>query len=164
MHMKYSFLDRIKILFLGRINTNIDTNKKLDNNSTSQNISPENSALQTLMLLQKHARLIDFISENVDQYSDEEVGAAARVVHQGCQKILKEYIKITPICDQKEESQVTLSEGFNAAEFKLIGNITGKAPFQGTLVHAGWQVEKFNLPLQNKLNSKQIISPAEVEL
>lgn len=44
------------------------------------------SALQLLALLQKEARLIDFLQEEVSQFSDEEVGAAARVIHSGGQK------------------------------------------------------------------------------
>src|SRR6478672_1510879 len=35
-------------------------------------------------LLQDKGRLVDFLMEDVNSYDDTQVGAAARVVHQGC--------------------------------------------------------------------------------
>ena len=49
------------------------------------------AALQLLNLLQKEARFIDFIKEDITAYSDADIGAAARVVHEGCNKTLDEY-------------------------------------------------------------------------
>src|SRR4051812_9320358 len=48
---------------------------------------PENlhaSGLFILSMLQREGRLIDFLQEDVAAFSDAEVGAAARVVHEGC--------------------------------------------------------------------------------
>src|SRR3954464_2306374 len=42
------------------------------------------AALQLLSLFQREARLIDFTQENLSAYSDADIGAAARVVHEGC--------------------------------------------------------------------------------
>ncbi|OYV18887.1 MAG: hypothetical protein CG438_948, partial [Methylococcaceae bacterium NSP1-1] len=44
------------------------------------------AALQLLGLLQKEARFIDFIREDITSYSDADIGVAARVVHEGCNK------------------------------------------------------------------------------
>src|SRR4051812_45882142 len=47
------------------------------------------AALQLLALLQREGRFVDFLQENVTGFSDQDVGAAARVVHEGCRKALK---------------------------------------------------------------------------
>ncbi len=122
------------------------------------------SAMQLLSLLQKEARLIDFLNEDVSAYSDEEVGAAARVIHSGGQKVLKDYVSVAPIRTEEEESRITVTEGFNPQEVRLTGNVTGSAPFNGTLVHKGWQITEMNLPKLAQDYDAKIIAPAEVEL
>src|SRR5215831_17828886 len=57
--------------------------------TTLRKASPD-AALQLLSLLQRDARLIDFAGENLADYSDTQVGAAARLVHEGCAKVLRE--------------------------------------------------------------------------
>ncbi|HET9594276.1 MAG TPA: DUF2760 domain-containing protein, partial [Anaeromyxobacteraceae bacterium] len=48
--------------------------------------SPESSALHVLHLLQRDGRLVDFLSEDLNGFSDAEIGAAARTVNEGCRK------------------------------------------------------------------------------
>jgi len=59
---------------------------------------------------------------------------------------------------------VTLNKGFDAASFRLTGNIVGEAPFTGTLVHKGWQVTDLRLPKLTEGHNAKIVAPAEVEL
>ena len=89
--------------------------------------SPD-AALQLLALLQQNARLIDFFREDLKGFSDADVGAAARVVHEGA-KTLNEYFRLEPVQSESEESRITLNAGFNAAEVRLTGNVTGQPPF-----------------------------------
>jgi hypothetical protein len=131
--------------------------------STVKKSSPE-SALQFLGLLQQEARLVDFVQEEIGAYSDEEVGAAARVVHEGSKKAINEYFTLSPIRTEDEESRVTLAEGFNASEVRLTGNVVGAAPFTGTLIHRGWRAEAVNLPKLSAGHDTTIIAAAEVEL
>jgi len=58
--------------------------------------TPE-AALQLLGLLQREARFVDFVQEDVAAYSDADIGAAARVVHEGCCKVLGEHFSIEPV-------------------------------------------------------------------
>jgi hypothetical protein len=58
-------------------------------------------------LLQQGGRFVDFLMEDLTSYSDEEVGAAARVVHQGCRQVLQDNFKVIPIADAAEGSEVT---------------------------------------------------------
>lgn len=122
------------------------------------------AALQLLSLLQKEARFIDFISEDVTAFSDAEIGAAARVVHQGCNKAVKEHFTLAPVSNDQEGHRVTLNKGFDAASYRLTGNIVGEAPFTGTLVHKGWQVTDLRLPKLTEGHNAKIVAPAEVEL
>lgn len=135
----------------------------VEESSTVKESSPE-SALQFLGLLQQEARLIDFVQEEIGAYSDEEVGAAARVVHEGSKKAINEYFTLSPIRTEDEESRVTLAEGFNASEVRLTGNVVGAAPFTGTLIHRGWRAEAVNLPKLSAGHDTTIVAAAEVEL
>lgn len=122
------------------------------------------AALQLLGLLQKEARFLDFIQENVAAYSDADVGIAARVVHEGCSKVIKEHFTLDAVFHEQEGSKVTLEQGFDATRVRLTGNIVGNAPFTGHLIHKGWQVGQINLPKLTAGHDAKIIAPAEVEL
>jgi hypothetical protein len=122
------------------------------------------AALQLLNLLQKEARFIDFIKEDLTAYSDNDIGIAARVVHEGCAKVLAEHFTVTPVRQEQENSKITLPQGFDAEAVRLTGNIVGQAPFTGTLVHKGWQVTDMRLPKLTQDHNAKIIAPAEVEL
>ncbi len=126
--------------------------------------STPDAALQLLALLQQEARLIDFLKENLTGFSDEEIGAAARVVHEGGQKALDEYFMLVPVREEEEETQITLQQGFDASQVRLTGNVIGTPPFTGTLLHRGWKVTEVKLPKLAAEHDASIIAPAEVEL
>jgi Domain of unknown function (DUF2760) len=122
------------------------------------------AALQVLGLLQKEARFIDFIKEDITVYSDADIGAAARVVHEGCNKALNEHFSLAPIRTEQEGSNITVPVGFDAAAIRLTGNIVGAAPFTGSLVHKGWQVTEVRLPKLTQGHNPNIVAAAEIEL
>ena len=122
------------------------------------------SALQLLALLQQESRFVDFAQEDLTGVADADIGAAARIVHSGSQKVLNSYFDLAPVRREEEESRVTLAEGFNAAEVRLTGNVVGSAPFTGTLVHRGWKATEVKLPKISVEHDTSIIAPAEVEL
>jgi hypothetical protein len=125
--------------------------------------SPE-SALQLLGLLQNEARFVDFVEENVTGYSDAEVGAAARVVHEGCRKVLRQHFDLEPVRKEAENTRITVPKGFDASEVRLTGNIVGQPPFTGALVHRGWRVSQVKLPKMAEGHDPKVIATAEVEL
>jgi len=125
--------------------------------------SPD-AALQLLTLLQQDARFIDFVKEDLSTYSDADIGAAARVVHEGSKKTLDTYFTFEAVRSEEEETRISLPAGFNASEVRLTGNVIGVAPFNGTLIHKGWKVSKTKLPKIAKEHDTSIIAPAEVEL
>jgi len=122
------------------------------------------AALQLLGLLQRQARFIDFIQEDVATFTDADIGAAARLVHEGCRKVLHENFTIEPICDESEGSRITLPEGFDAAAIRVTGNVVGQPPFHGNITHRGWQVIDTRLPKLASGHEVRIVACAEVEL
>ena len=122
------------------------------------------AALQLLALLQREARLIDFTQENLASHADADIGAAARVVHEGCAKVMREYFSIEPVRAENEGSRIVLQEGFDPASVRLTGNVVGSAPFKGTLSHRGWRASGVRLPKLNDKHDASILAPAEVEL
>ena len=122
------------------------------------------AALQLLGLLQRNARFVDFVEEDIAGYSDADIGAAARIVHEGCRATLRDHFAIRPVRSEAEGARVTLPAGFDAAAVRLTGNVVGEAPFSGSLMHRGWRVEEVKLPQLVKTHDASIIAPAEVEL
>jgi uncharacterized protein DUF2760 len=115
-------------------------------------------------LLQEKGRLVDFIMEDLTGFDDAQVGAAARVIHQGCSEVLKEYFRITAVSEAEEGSQVAVPTGYPAEEYRLIGKLSGNPPFIGKLIHKGWKTEYVKLPRITKTQRLPPIAPAEVEL
>ena len=52
--------------------------------------------------------------------------------------------------------------GYAPDDYRLVGRISGEAPFTGTLVHHGWRAEWVKLP--RSAVRLPAIAPAEVEL
>ena len=125
--------------------------------------SPE-AALQLLGLLQRDARFIDFVEEDIANYTDADIGAAARLVHDGCRTVLREHFTIRPVRDEAEGSRVTLPDGFDATAIRLTGNVVGKPPFNGSISHRGWKVAEVRLPKLADSHDARVVAPAEVEL
>jgi uncharacterized protein DUF2760 len=115
-------------------------------------------------LLQEKGRLVDFLMEDLASYEDAEIGAAARVVHEGCKQVLQEHFKIHAIAEADEGSQITVPAGFAADEYRLVGKLSGDPPFTGKLVHKGWKTDAVKLPRLVDTRRLPAIAPAEVEL
>ncbi len=126
--------------------------------------SDASGALHLLGILQREDRLIDFLQEDLGAYSDEQVGTAARKVHDDCQRTLDKYLAIRPVRGEEEGGTVRVEPGFDARELRVTGHATGEPPFTGTLVHRGWQATKVELPQRNAAQKPEILCPAEVEV
>jgi hypothetical protein len=122
---------------------------------------PTDGAVQILSILQRDARLVDFLMEDVSSYSDEQVGSAVRDVQEQARKAMLRYLQLQPVIDGVEGTYIKTNTG-DAAAIKLIGKVpaSGKAP-GGTLRHKGWRAEKIELPSAPPGN---LIAPAEIEV
>ena len=124
----------------------------------------QSDAIYTLVLMQREGRLVDFLQEDMSPFSDDQIGAAARQVHTGCRKVLKDYFNVKPVLNQVEGDSVDVPEGFNPSEYELTGNVSGSAPYKGELRHKGWKVSQLNLPQRQQTTGLEVICPAEVEV
>jgi len=128
-------------------------------------------ALLLLQALQREGRLVDFLEEDVATFADAQIGAAARVVHDGCRKALREHVTLAAVRTEDEGAKVEVPDGFDPDAVKLVGAVSGKAPFRGKLLHKGWRAEKIRLPKRvsgagapTGMDASRTIAPAEVEL
>ena len=122
------------------------------------------AALQLLALLQREARLIDFVQEDLSGYTDAEIGGSARLVHEGCARVLREHFTLAPVRAEAEGSRITLDDGFDARAIRLTGNVVGAAPFHGALSHRGWRATNTRLPQLAAGHDATVLAQAEVEL
>jgi hypothetical protein len=123
------------------------------------------SALLLLAALQREARLVDFLKEPLAGFSDAQIGAAARDVHRDCAAVLERMFALQPIVTDAEGAQVTVPAGFDAAQYRLTGNVTSQAPLRGALVHHGWRATRSELPeWTGSEEAARIIAPVEVEV
>ena len=122
------------------------------------------SALLLLSMLQREGRLVDFLQENVAGFPDADVGAAARIVHEGCRKVVKQYLERKPILPESEGASVTVPVGFDAQRIRLTGNVAGQPPYAGSLKHHGWVTTEVKFPTVSPALDPRVLAPAEVEL
>src|SRR5262245_43988861 len=127
-------------------------------------IKPSGEAVRLFALLQREGRLLDFLLEDIQAYSNDQIGAAVRDIHRQCQQALKEHVGLEPVLPQKEGDAVEVPPGFDPSAIRLTGNVTGQPPFRGTLQHHGWRVKELKLAKPPEAQDELVLQPAEVEL
>ena len=120
--------------------------------------------LHLFSVLQREGRLMDFLSEELNQYDDEQIGAAVRNIHSNCRKTIAKYIHPQAVLKEEEGSEIEIPIGFDPMAIKLTGNVVGDPPFKGIVRHRGWKTKKFELPVLSENQNPLIIAPAEVEV
>jgi hypothetical protein len=124
-----------------------------------------NDALTLLAVLQREARLVDFLKEPITAYSNDQIGAAVRDVHRDAAAVLDRMFALEPVLPQPEGSPTDIPAGYDAGRIRLVGNVTGQPPHRGTLRHAGWEAMKVQLPdWSGSEKAARVVAPAEVEL
>ena len=122
-------------------------------------------ALTLLSALQREGRLVDFLKEPLESYSDAQVGAAVRDIHRDCGAMLERQFGIRPVVEQPEGSEVSPGPRPDPGKYKLSGQVGDQSMVSGRLVHHGWRVTQCQLPQwSGSAETAFIIAPAEVEL
>ncbi|GAB5441512.1 MAG: DUF2760 domain-containing protein [Fuerstiella sp.] len=122
-------------------------------------------AITLLSALQREARLVDFLKEPIDGYSDDQVGAAVREVHRGSREVIERMFAPVPIVDQPEESTVEVANP-SSGKWRLTGNVSqSNSAVSGQLMHHGWKAGKCDVPTwSGDDDSKLVIAAAEVQI
>jgi hypothetical protein len=69
---------------------------------------------------------------------------------------------VVSVRSEAEGSALTLEQA--SADVKLVGNVSGSAPYRGVLRHRGWRVEGLRLPQVVGAADQRLVAPAELEL
>lgn len=124
---------------------------------------PTDGALQLLGILQRDSRLVDFLMEDIASYTDDQVGAAVRELHDQCRDSLARYIALQPVIDGVEGT-FAKAPSSDPNVVKFVGNVPAKPPAGGTLRHKGWKAAKVDLPRLAPKQDAAIVAPAEIEV
>jgi len=120
--------------------------------------------LHFLSVLQREGRILDFFSEDLTLYDDEQIGAAVRSIQEECKRTVEKYLSPVPVLNKEEGDLVNIEAGFDPDSIKLTGNVSGQPPFKGILRHRGWRAGKKDVPKLSDVIDSSIITPAEVEI
>lgn len=127
------------------------------------------AVVQFVARLQEKGRLLDFIMDDIAAYDNESVGAAARIVHQGCCEVIQDSFTIETVFNGEEMENITLADNYDSHSYRLIGKVPEAAPFVGQVLHRGWKTTRVNLPQVVNTEehievARSIIAPADVEI
>jgi hypothetical protein len=161
------------ILFHGRLSDTATTQLGLSRRagptpaSTVQAAAPvskaSDGALQILGILQRDSRLLDFLMEDLASYSDDQIGAAVRELHDQCRDAVSRYVTLQPVIDGVEGT-FAQAPSKDPTIVKFVGNVPATPPSGGTLRHKGWRAVKVDLPALPARQDASILAPAEIEV
>jgi len=157
------------ILFGGSLSPEVLTELNLAKRETKAAAPPapvvktSDGALQLLAILQRDSRLVDFLMEDIAQYSDDQVGAAVRELHDQCRDSVSRYLTLQPVIDGVEGT-FAKAPSADAQLVKFVGNVPAKPPTGGILRHKGWRAAKVDLPQLSSRQDAAILAPAEIEI
>ena len=133
--------------------------------SPKEEIKVNADLIWPLYLLQREARLIDFLLEDISSAPDDLVGAGVREVHTKCRKYLLEKLSLQPVIAQEEGARITIESGFNPSKIMLTGFLEGQPPYNGILKHQGWQVLSSQIPeVTDSFRKNPVLAQAELEI
>ncbi len=124
-----------------------------------------NDAVSLLAALQRESRFLDIVQEPLEQYSDAQVGAAARDVLKGSGAVIQRMFGLMPLTESEEGSQLETPLQLDPAEYRLVGRVEGSPPFRGRVTHHGWRATRCDLPKwTGSASASMIVAPIELEI
>jgi hypothetical protein len=152
--------EKIRRILDGENGVAIET-KRASEVAQAESKSARSDAITLLSALQREARLVDLIQENLTGFSDAQVGAAARPCLQQSAETLKRCFGLKPICDAADGSTVDVGPEESATRYQWVGE--GSAT-SGILIHHGWQASQVELPkFSGDVADVFVIAPAQVQ-
>ena len=127
-------------------------------------VKPSGAPLRMLALLQAESRIVDFLLEDIQGYSDEQIGQSVREIHKKAQAALKQHAVIEPVLPGNDGDNTTVPPGFDPSAIRVVGNVTGSPPFTGAIQHPGWRVKELKLATPPEGADEFVLQPAEVQI
>jgi hypothetical protein len=127
-------------------------------------VKPSGAPLRMLALLQAESRIVDFLMEDIQSASDEQIGQAVREIHKKAQAALKQHAVIEQVLSGNEGDNTTVEKGFDPSAIRVVGNVTGEPPFTGAIQHPGWRVKELKLATPPEGADEFVLQPAEVQI
>ncbi len=122
-------------------------------------------AITLLAALQREARLVDLVKQPLAEFSDEQIGAAARNVLGDAAAVLDRFFELRPVSPGDEGADCEVPKGYDSAKYKLAGAVEGGGPFRGKLAHHGWRASVVKLPAwTGSKDAALVIAPAEIDV
>lgn len=123
--------------------------------------SHRSDAVSLLAALQREARLVDLIQENLSAYSDAQIGTAARPCLTQCASVLDRMLGLRPIVEAAEGESIEVPADATPVRYLWIGEGSG---ISGKLVHHGWQATRVELPKWTGDQSDEpVVAPVQVK-
>jgi hypothetical protein len=120
--------------------------------------------LRLLGLLQRDAKMVDFLMQDIAAASDADIAVFVRDMHAKARDVVKSHLEVVPVLPQAEGEKIEVPAGFDPSAIRLLGNLTGQPPYKGALRHSGWRVKDFKLPAPPEGQDEFVLAPAEVDL
>lgn len=126
--------------------------------------APRHDALSLLAVLQREARLLDFLKEPIAGYDDAQIGAAVRNVHRDSAAVIERMFGVEPLAAQAEGASLEVPAGYDPARFRLVGNVPAQGPLRGKVAHPGWKATRADVPeWTGRADAATVLAPTEVE-
>ncbi len=120
-------------------------------------------ALTLLSALQREARLVDLVQEPLDQFTDAQVGAAARPCLKQCHQVLERVFGLASVIQGEEGAIVEVPSDASPLRVQWTGE-RSMGDSRGTLLHHGWEATRCELA--NWTGNDQdalVVAPAQLQ-
>ena len=125
-------------------------------------------ALELLAALQRDARFLDFVKEDIGNCDDATLAAAARITHDRCAETLERFFKIRPLSETPEGETTTIDlANRNPTRTRVSGSSFDSAARKTKcrVAHAGWIAEKCEPPCwSGRREDALVLAPVELEI
>lgn len=126
-----------------------------------KNVSPRSEAITLLATLQREARFVDLVKENLSQYSDAQIGAAARPCLQQCAATLDRLVGLRAIETAADGQSIAVPDPASPSRYLWVGEGSGST---GKLIHHGWEASHVELPQwSGHTADAKVIAPIQVQ-
>jgi hypothetical protein len=135
--------------------------------SASQGLSDEQAVIQFVRNLQERGRFIDFLMADIHALPDQQVGAAARLVHSGLRSLIDDYFSVQAIATADEGTKIPIPNEELGRSYRLLQSSSDVIPPSGILVHKGWRARTIKLPQSQRLEAeseRRVLAFVEVDV